>query len=185
VKRRKTGLVYIASGLLVIYVGVILTGMMQGMTTAIFSVESLLVPPLWFVGPSLLILTGITEIMGAHHIKLRAIAGGTVVSLLAAWTIPSVGWRLALWLIVEPVAVALLIAGIIMFAVKKVWINAVIGSALSAPFFLIGGGELILDHIERGDPFAWVNVWLLAPAVLLICCFTLALASRKPSNQPI
>jgi hypothetical protein len=179
-KRRKSGLIYITSGLLVIFVGVILTGMMLGMTTAIFSVTSLLIPPLFIVGPSLLIFTGISEIVGdSRQPRLWAITGSTVLILLAAWTIPRVGWRLAAWLILEPVAVALLIAGIIMLVAKKCWIDAMIGSALSVPFFLVGSGMIIYGYFSNGDPFAWVNVWLFAPAVLLISCFILALRSRR------
>jgi hypothetical protein len=184
VKRRGIGFVYVTSGLLVIIVGIILTGMMLGMTTAIFSATSLLIPPFFVVGPSLLILTGITEIGGGtRQPRLWAIGGGTVVSLLAVWTIPRIGWRLAGWLILEPVSVALLIAGIVMLAVKKSWIDAVIGSALSVPFFLIGSGAIIYGYFARGDSFAWVNVWLFAPAVLPISCFILALHSRQSFGQ--
>jgi hypothetical protein len=177
--RHMTGFVYVISGLLVIFVGVLLTGAMLGMTTAIFSVTSLLVAPLFIVGPSLLILTGITEIAGrAHQHKSWTIAGGTLLSLLAAWTIPSVGWRLATWLILEPVAVALLIAAMIMLAVRKSWIEAMIGSAVSAPFFLYGSATTIYSYFSNGV-FTWLNFWLFAPAVLLVYCFILALNSRQ------
>jgi len=178
--RRVSGFVYMMSGLLVIFVGVMLTGAMLGMTTAIFSVTSLLVAPVLTIGPSLLILTGVTEIVGnVRRARLWMISGATVVLLLAAWTIPRIGWRLAVWLILEPVAVALLIAGIIMLALKKRWIATAIGSALSAPFFLFGSGQILYGYWSSGNPFAWINIWLFAPAVLLISCFILALSSRS------
>src|SRR6478672_11192176 len=101
--RHITGFVYIISGLLVISVGILLTGMMLGMTTAIFSVTSLLVTPLFAIGPSLLILTGLTEIVrDVRPIRLCLIAGAMLVIVLAAWTVPRIGWRLSAWLIVEP-----------------------------------------------------------------------------------
>src|SRR6266436_5756912 len=178
--RRVSGFVYMMSGLLVIFVGVILTGAMLGMTTAIFSVTSLLVAPVLTIGPSLLILTGVTEIVGnVRRARLWMISGATVVLLLAAWTIPRIGWRLAVWLILEPVAVALLIAGIIMLALKKRWIDTAIGSALSAPFFLFGSEQILYGNWSSGNPFACIIIWLFAPAVLLISCFILALSSRS------
>ena len=177
--RRTKGFVYAISGLLVIFVGVLGTGMMLGMTTAIFSLKHLLIAPLFVMGPSLLILTGVTEIVGGiRRARLWAIAGVIVVIVLAAWTVPSIGWRLAAWLILEPVAVALLIAGMIMLTLKKMWVATALGSALTAPFFLFGSGNILYGYWFSGYPFTWINVWLFAPAVLLICCFVLALRSR-------
>jgi hypothetical protein len=178
--RTTTGFVYTISGLLVIFVGILLTGMMLGMTTAIFSVTSLLIAPLFVIGPSLLILTGLTEIVGnVRPVRLSLIAGAMVVIVLAAWSVPRIGLRLSAWLIVEPVAVAILIAGIIMSALKKCWVSATIGSALSAPFFLFGSGQILYGYWSSGTPFTWANIWLFAPAVLLISCFVLALSSRS------
>jgi len=178
--RHITGLVYIISGLLVIFVGILLTGMMLGMTTAIFTLTSLLVAPLFAIGPSLLILTGLTEIAkDVRPGRLYVIGGSVLVIVLAAWTVPRIGWRLSAWLIVEPVAVAILIAGVVMLALKKSWVRATIGSALSAPFFLFGSGQTLYSYWSSGSPFTWVNVWLFAPAVLLISCFGLALSSRS------
>jgi hypothetical protein len=177
--RHMTGFVYVISGLLVIFVGILLTGAMLGITTAIFSVTSLLVAPLFDIGPALLILSGVTEIVGGvRRVRLWVLTGGIVVIVLAAWTIPRIGWRLAAWLILEPVAVALLIAGLIMFAVGKIWIEAMIGSAISAPFFLYGSATIIYGYFSNGV-FTWLNFWLFAPAVLLISCFILALRSRQ------
>jgi hypothetical protein len=177
--RHVAGLVYIISGLLVIFVGILLTGMMLGMTTAIFSVTSLLVAPLFAIGPSLLILTGVTEIVrDVRRDKLSAIAGTMVVGVLAAWSVPRIGWRLSAWLVLEPVAVALLIAGIVIVALKKRWIAAAIGTALAAPFFLFGSGQILYGYWSNGNPFTWINIWLFAPTVLLISCFILALSSR-------
>lgn len=177
--RHMTGFVYMLSGLLVIFVGVMLTGMMLGMTTAIFSVKSLLIAPLFAIGPSLLILTGVTKIVGGiGRARLWATSGGIVVIVLAAWSVPRIGWRLASWLILEPVAVALLIAGLTMLVVKKIWVATAIGSALSAPFFLFGSGQILYGYWSSGSPFTWINIWLFAPAVLLISCFVLALRSR-------
>ena len=177
--RHMTGFVYIISGLLVIFVGVLLTGMMLGMTTAIFSVTSLLVPPLFVIGPSMLILGGLTEVVGGvRRVRLWLIAGSTVVIVLAVWTIPRIGWRLSAWLVLEPVAVGLLIAGIIMATLKKRWVATAIGSVLSAPFFLLGSGQILHGYWSSGNPFTWINIWLFAPAVLLISCFILALSSR-------
>jgi hypothetical protein len=177
--RHMTGFVYVISGLLVIFVGILLTGAMLGMTTAIFSVTNLLIAPLFAIGPSLLILSGVGEIVGGvRRIRLWVLTGGIVFIVLAAWTIPRIGWRLAAWLILEPVAVALLIAGIIMLAVRKSWIEAMIGSAVSAPFFLYGSATTIYGYFSN-EVFTWLNFWLFAPAVLLSCCFLLALRSRQ------
>jgi hypothetical protein len=179
--RHMTGIVYVVSGLLVIFVGILLTGVMLGMTTAIFSVTSLVVAPLFDIGPSLLILTGVTEIVGGvRRVRLWVLTGGMVFLLLAAWTIPRIGWRLAAWLILEPIVVALLISGIIMLAVRKSWIEAMIGSAVSAPFFLYGSATTIYGYFLNGV-FTWLNFWLFAPAALLVSCFLLALRSRQSS----
>jgi len=177
--RHVTGFVYMISGLLVIYFGILLTGTMLGMTTAILSVTSLFVAPLFAIGPSLLILTGVTEIVGGVRLeRLSVIAGVMVVGVLAAWTVPRIGWRLSAGLILEPVAVALLIAGIMIVALKKKWIAAVIGTALAAPFFLFGSGQILYGYWSSGNPFTWINIWLFAPTVMLISCFILALSSR-------
>ena len=177
--RTTVGFVYTISGLLAIFVGILLTGKILGMTTAIFSVTSLLVAPLFAVGPSLLILTGLAEIArNVRPVRLSLIAGAMVVIVLAAWTVPRIGWRLSSWLIVEPVAIAILIAGIINVCFEEVLGQRDDWERPFSAFFLFGSGQILYGYWSSGSPFTWVNIWLFAPAVLLISCFVLALSSR-------
>lgn len=182
--RRVAGFVFLLSGLLVIFVGILLTGEMLAMTTPIFSLTDLLVMPLVAVGPSLLILTGVTEIGGGvHRVWSRLLSGGALVLVLAGWTVPRIGWRLSAWQILEPVAVGLLIAGILMLILKKSWVGATIGSALSAPLFLFGSGLRLYSYWISGYPFNRGDIWVFAPALLLISSFVLALYSRAAQKS--
>jgi hypothetical protein len=176
--RHLTGFVYVISGLLVMFVGMITIGAMLGMTTAILSISNLLVSSLITIGPSLLILTGVTAIIGQRRPKIWLIAAALLVILLVVWTLPRIGWRLSGWLIIAPAAVALLVSGLIVQALKKSWITAAIGSALTAPFFLFGSGQILYRYWFGSASFSLASIWLFVPAVLLMSCFALALSLR-------
>ena len=55
---RTVGLLYIATGLLCDFADMLIAGAMLGMTTPIYSVSSLIIPPLLGTGQALLVLTG-------------------------------------------------------------------------------------------------------------------------------
>ncbi|MGH9681407.1 MAG: hypothetical protein ACRD4Y_15780 [Candidatus Acidiferrales bacterium] len=166
------GILYIVTGLAVEFMYDMMTGAMLGMTTPIFTISSFVLAPLVSVGPSLLLFTGITTLV--PHLprwKMCLTAGGIFVAALAAWSVPRIGWLYAGWLILEPAFVSLLIATLIVLLLKRRWILALMGSALSSPLSLPGSGYVLYRHIIEGHPFALSEVTLIVPGTLVIASF--------------
>jgi hypothetical protein len=177
--RWKVGVLYILTGLLCKYVAMLITGALLGMTTPIYAVRDLFLAPLVSTGPSLLVLAGVAMLFEHARRSLLCLATGSlVVAAIAAWTVPKIGWRDAIWLLLEPQAVSFLIASLIVLVVKKRWILAVIGSVLSAPFFLYGTGVMVYDLVFRTAIFSMQEIWIFGPAVLTTLSFVSALWLR-------
>jgi hypothetical protein len=178
--RWAVGVLYIVTGLLCKFVGMLLIGAMFGMTTPIYAVRDLFLAPLVSTGPSLLVLAGVAMLFEQARRSLLCLATGSlVVAAIAAWTVPRIGWRDSVWLLLEPQAVSFLIAGFIVVVVKRRWILALIGSALSAPFFLLGTGYMVYDLMFRTAILTMQEIWIFGPAVLTTLSLIAALRFRS------
>jgi hypothetical protein len=147
-------IIYVVVGLVAEFVWVILTRAMLGLTSArtFYTGGDLIQALLHFIGPSLLILAGSRGILkNVSRNKSCLVTGSIVVVGFAAWTIPTLGLRLAGWLIVAPLMISLLIVG----AVESLYYNW-----------------------SSASPFSLSEIWVLAPATLLVSTFVLALRSR-------
>lgn len=175
------GFLYIATGLLVEFTYTVIAGAMLGMTKPIFTISSLVVAPLFSIGPSLLLLAGITTILpNEGRGRLSLIAGTVLVVALALWTAPRIGWRNAGWLVLEPAAISLLIAFLILLLLKRRWISALIGSGLSAPYCVFGSVYLLYRNILGESPFAARELSLIIPGALVAASFVSSLHFRNP-----
>jgi hypothetical protein len=174
------GFLYITTGLLVEFTFTVLTWAMLGMTTPIFTISSLVVAPLFSIGPSLLLLTGITTILpNKPRGRLSLITGTVLVAALALWTAPRIGWRNTGWLVLEPAAISLLIGCLILLLLKKRWISALIGSGLSAPYCVFGSVYLLYRNILGESPFAASELSLIIPGALVAGSFVSSLYFRN------
>jgi hypothetical protein len=174
------GLLYITAGLLVEVLYVVTTGAMLGMTAPIFTISSFVVAPLFSIGPSILLFSGITTTLpNVRRGKLCLLAGTVLVAARALWTAPRVGWRYAGWLVLEPVAISLPIAYFALLLLKKRWISALTGSGLSAPYCVFGSGYVLYHNIFGASPFSAVELWLVIPGALVTASFISALCFRK------
>jgi hypothetical protein len=173
-------IVYIIVGLVVEFVEVMLTRAMLGLTSArtFYTGGTFIQALLHFIGPSLLILAGSRGILkNVSRNKSCLVTGSIVVVGFAAWTIPTLGLRLAGWLIVAPLMIALFI-GVAVVLTWKARIAAMVGSLISAPFFLYNSGAFLYYHWSSASPFSLSEILVLAPATLLVSTFVLALCSR-------
>lgn len=133
------GFVYVIASLLVDLTFLLAIGSLLGMTTPISAIKSLFVSPLYSVGPSLLIFTGVIILFPKKRRGgLCLITGTILVAALGLWTIPRIGWQPAAWLILEPLVVSLPAAYLLLLITKKIWISGIVGSLLSAPFCVAG-----------------------------------------------
>jgi hypothetical protein len=174
------GLLYITAGLLVEVLYVVTTGAMLGMTTPIFNISSFVVAPLFSVGPSLLLFSGITTTLpNVRRGRLCLFTGTVLIAALALWTVPRVGWRDAEWLVLQPVAISLPIAYFILLLSKKRWISALLGSSLSAPFCVFGSGYVLYHNIFGESPFTAIELWLVIPGAIVTASFISSLCFRN------
>jgi hypothetical protein len=175
------GILYIATGLLIEYVYITMTGAMLGMTTPIFTISSFVVAPLFAIGPSLMLFSGITTTLpNLPRGKLCLITGTILVAALALWTAPRIGWRYSGWLVLEPVAISLPIAYLVLLLSKKRWISALIGSGLSAPYCVLGTGYVLYQNIfgAGGGQFSVMELWLIIPGAVVTASFISSLCFR-------
>jgi len=176
---RLAGVFFIATGLLCHFVELLFVGAMLGMTTPIYSWRSLVVPALYSTGPSLLIVAGVTTIFSnARRSILCLVTSLVMISSVAAWSVPRIGWRDSTWLIIEPLAGSFLIATVILLVLKKRWISAVVGIVVSAPFYIYGTGSLAHGLLFGNTILAWTEIWIVAPAVLTVLSFIFAIRQR-------
>jgi len=174
------GLLYVVTALIVELVFLDFTGAMLGMTSPIFSISSLVVAPLFSIGPSLLLLSGITTTLPKVGRSKLCLATGTLLAVaLALWTGPRIGWRNTGWLVLEPAAVSLLIAFLILLCLKKHWISALIGSVLSAPYCVFGGGYLLYQNIFGASPFSARELSLIIPGAFVMASLLSSLCFRS------
>jgi hypothetical protein len=176
---RTVGLLYIATGLLCDFADMLIAGAMLGMTTPIYSVSSLIIPPLLGTGQALLVLTGVTTITGGTRRSVVClITGIAVLAGLALWTIPRIGWPQSAWLFLEPEAGSYLIASLILLVIRKRWIAALIGIVISAPVFVFGTGYLIYALLFGKAVLSLTEIWIVVPTIMLMVSFLSAVRVR-------
>jgi hypothetical protein len=177
--RHLIGLLYVATGLICDFVFVLFAGAMLGITTPIYSASSLLIPPLFGIGPSLLVLTGVTAIVGGSRRGLLClITSIAVIAGLAFWSVPRIGWRESAWLLLEPAVGSYLIASLILVVVQKRWVAALIGVIASSPFFVFGVSSFVHGYVLGTTAFSSTDAWIIAPAILLLFSLISALFAR-------
>ena len=177
--KQATALLYIVTGLAVICSFVVITGAMLGMTTPIFSLENTLISALVSIGPSMLVLAGVTTALTAPRRSLLCLlAAGAVLLVLGLWTVPPIGWPYAIRLFLIPCALSLFITAILVVRIKRRWISAALASALSAPFFVYGSASLAYGAIVGQSRPTFASVWIFVPALLAILAFTSAVCFR-------
>jgi hypothetical protein len=177
--RQLIGLLYLGTGLICDFVFMLFVGSMVGMTTPIYSASTLLIPPLFAIGPSLLVLTGVTAIVGGSRRGVTClITSIAVVAGLAWWSVPRIGWRESAWLLLEPAAISYLIASLILVVIKNRWIAALIGVVASAPFFVFGVSSFVRGYLHGTTTFSSTDAWIVAPAILLLFSLISALFAR-------
>jgi hypothetical protein len=103
------------------------------------------------------------------------------VASLAFWTIPRIGWRQSAWLLLEPAVGSFLIGSLILVVIRRRWIAALIGTILSAPFFIFGTGMLVYDLFfgPGGSVPSLTDLWFMVPTLLLLLSFVSALSVRS------
>ena len=173
------GLLYIATGLLCDFVFVLFVGAMVNIARPELSLNSLL-PPLFGIGPALLVLTGVMDLAGKkpHRGGVTLISTVIVVGALAAWSIPRIGLRESLMLLVLPALGSYVIASLLLVAIKTRWVTALVGVILSAPFFFYGAGTFAFDFFTGKAEYASSDAWIFLPCAALAVSFLAALTTR-------
>jgi hypothetical protein len=133
-------------------------------------------PALWYVaiasllflGPSLLVLNGISMIARTEA-RLRWLLGSTAASivLLACWAISNLGGaEVSRAMFIEGCGLALAAAVILALVVKRAWIGALIGAVLAVPLLLRDVQFALIDLTSSFFGFqtviaiAAVTLWL-------------------------
>ena len=177
--KQATGLLYIATGIVILSAYVVFGGAMLSFTTPNFSLQSTLVSALCSVGPSTLILVGPTTALAtSRKILLCLLTAVAVVVLLSLWTVPRIGWNYASRLFLIPEAISLVISIVLVAWIKRRWISAALASALAAPFFVYGSVYLILGAIFGSSRPALTSIWVFVPAFLAVLAFVSAVRFR-------
>jgi len=114
----------------------------------------------------------------ARRITTCLITGIAVIAILALWTVPRIGWRQSAWLFLEPETGSYLIASLILLAIRKRWLAALIGSVAASPVFIYGTGSLIYGLFFGREVASLTELWVVAPAILLLLSFVSALSIR-------
>jgi hypothetical protein len=144
-----SGLLYVATGLVCDFVFAVMVGAMLGMTTAVYSLAGFLRTPMICLGPSLLVLTGVAILIGgSRRFTEYVVTSVVVLAGLAAWSVPKIGWQDTAWLFLYPEAASLLGAVVLLLLFRKLWIAALIGTLLSAPFFAYTAVVLFRAHMH-------------------------------------
>lgn len=177
--KQATGLLYIATGIVILSADVVFGGAMLGFTTPIFSLQSTLVSALCSIGPSMLILVGPTTVLTtSRKILLSLPTAVAVVISLSLWTVPRIGWNYASRQFLIPEAISLVISMFLVVWIKRRWISAAFASALSAPFFVYGSVYLIFGAIFGSSRPSLSAIWIFVPAFLGILAFVAAVRFR-------
>jgi hypothetical protein len=149
------------------------------MTSPIFTWSGLLVAPLFSIAPSLLILSGVTMIgWNKNRNWICFITAMILLAVLTAWSVPRIGWLHSSWLILEPIAPALLVAWLGLNLLRKRWLAAAIGSGLSAPFTIFGAGYLFYKNIFGTSPFGPAELVFIVPGIFVFLSLIAALCFR-------
>jgi len=174
-----TGVLYILTGLVVTFCELIITGAMLGFTTPILSLRNTLTSGLYSLGPSTLILAGLAIIFDKQRRGvICAIGSCVIITGLAFWSAPRIGWLYASQLIVEPTAISMFIGSIVIVKIKRIWISAAIASGLSSPFFVFGAAYYVYEYAFGTVTPSLLQVYVFVPAVLVIFSFVSALRFR-------
>jgi hypothetical protein len=152
---------------------------MLGMTTPIFTLSGLLIAPLFLIGPSLLIFSGITMIVrNMNRNRLCIITALIFIAALALWTVPRLDWRYSVWLILEPIVPALLVAWLGLHLLRKKWVAAAVGGSLSSPYTIFGAGWLVYGNAVNGNPFGRSELVMIVPGIFVCLSLLAALCFR-------
>jgi hypothetical protein len=177
--RMALALLYVATGLLCIFVDVGTVGALLGMATPTYRLESVAAAALLTVGPALLILAGAAILIeGVSRGVLCAATGMVVLFGLALWTVPRIGWRTSISLVLGPEIGAFLLAGLLVLILRRRWVMAAVGSAVSSAFFLHGTGAFVYSLLFGNAIPSWTEMWIVFPALLTIASFISALSVR-------
>jgi hypothetical protein len=177
--RPVTGFLYILTGLTAAFSDLIFVGAMLGMTTPILTLQSALTSGVYSTGPSVLILVGATTALkNRRRSVVCLLTGGAIITGLSLWTVPRIGWLYATQLILIPVTISLAIAGVLVVWIRRQWISAALGSALSAPFLVYGSAYLAYVAIFRAARPSLAAIWIFLPALLVILAFVAAVHFR-------
>jgi hypothetical protein len=177
--KQMSGFLYVASGLVCDFVFAVMVGAMLGMTTPVYSLEGFLRTPAICLGPSLLVLTGVAIIIGGkRRFTEYVITSVIVLAGLAAWSVPKVGWQDTTWLFLYPEAASLLGAVVVLVIVRKLWVAALLGTLLSAPFFAYTAVALFQAHMRGSIGYTIEDVAIAVPLVMLIVSLITSLRIR-------
>jgi hypothetical protein len=177
--KQTAALLYILTGIVVTWSYLVITGAMLGMALPIFSLESTLIRGLCGIGPSMLVLVGLTTAFPAsRRSPLCFLVAGVILVLLSLGTVSRIGWPYASRLFLVPEALSLFVAAILVVWIKKRWISAALASALSASLFVYGSVSLAYGAIARGSRPTSASVWIFVPALLAILAFATAARFR-------
>jgi hypothetical protein len=176
--KRLSGPLYVVTGLVCGYVFGILVSSILGMTAPMYSLAGFIRTPIVGLGPSLLVLTGVAMIVGgSRRFTEYVVTSVVLLAVLAAWSVPKIGWLDTAWLFLYPEAASLLGAVVILLIVRRLWIAALLGTLLSSPFFVYGTASSY-KHWAATGRFPTDEVWLVAPVILLLLCVVSSLRVR-------
>lgn len=172
--KRLVGLLYVATGVLCDFVFGLFVGAMLGVSTPTYKFSELLLPALYNLGPSLLILSGVATLIPSSRRTLICVgASAILLAGTAAWSVPNIGWHDATWLLLEPVVVSLVLATIALLLLRRAWFGALIGTLLCTPFFVYGATTAVQDFFAASP-----QLWVVGPSVLLVLCILSSLCLR-------
>ncbi|MGA8768492.1 MAG: hypothetical protein WB559_15850 [Candidatus Acidiferrales bacterium] len=177
--KQTSGLLYVATGLVCDFVFAVMVGAMLGVVTPMYSLTGFLRSPAICLGPSLLVLAGVAIVIGgSRRFTEYVVTSIVVLAGLAAWSVPKIGWQSTTWLFLYPEAASLLGAVVLLLVFRKLWIAALIGTLLSAPFFVYTAATLIGEHLKGTIGYTVEDVAIAVPLVLLLISLVSSLRVR-------
>jgi len=175
-----TGLLYVATGLVLTLSELLFMGAMLGFTTPALSLRNTLMSGLYSVGPSMLVLVGLAVIFDrSSRISVSLISSVVVIAGLVFWSGPRIGWPHASQLILEPMAMSLFIGSITVVKIKRRWILAAIASGLSSPLYVLGVAYWFYEYFLGLTVPSLLQLYVFVPAALVILSFISALYFRR------
>ncbi len=177
--KQMSGLLYVATGLVCDFVFAVMVGAMLGVTTPVYSFAGFLRTPMICLGPSLLVLAGVAIVIGgSRRFTEYVVTSIVVLAGLAAWSVPKIGLQSTTWLFLYPEAASLLGAVVLLLVFRKLWVAALIGTLLSAPFFVYTGATLLGEHLKGKIGYTLEDFAIAVPLLLLLTCLVSSLRVR-------